>query len=283
MTQTAIDLKELPAPAVVEVLNFETLFKQRLDTLLALDPAFSALVESDPAIKLLEADSYDEILLRQRINDAAKARLLAFAAGSDLDQLAAFYGAVRLTGEADEAFRIRVQQAIMSRSAAGTPAQYRYAALSASIDVADANVYSPVGGVVRISILSRLGDGTPSNELMAAVAAIVQANDVRALCHDVQVVPAEIVQVDVTATIYLTNTAPQSIFDSLPTILRTEFDAVRGLGYNVAGSWVSAKLQAAGVQRVVMASPAAGSQVAIAPNQCAAIRDINLTLAGRDY
>lgn len=283
MTQSIIDLSQLPAPDVVEQLSFEQLFKTRLQTLLALDPSFSALLESDPAIKLLEADSYDEMILRQRINDAARARLLAFAAGGDLEQLAAFYGVTRLTGEADEAFRIRIQQAIMGRSAAGTAAQYRFAALTSSIDVADANVDSPSGGVVRISVLSRLGDGTPSGELMAAVSAVVLSDDVRALCHDVQVVAAEIVQVDVTATIYLTSNAPQSIFESLPTILRAEFEKVRGLGYNVAGSWLSAKLQASGVQRVVMAAPAAGAQIVIAPNQCAAIRNINLTLAGRDY
>jgi len=280
-TDVILDLASLPAPQVVEALSFEALFKRKLEALIALDPSFSALVESDPAIKLLEADAYDELVLRQRINDAARARLLAFAEGSDLDQLAAFYGVTRLVGELDQAFKTRVREAIMSRSAAGTASQYRFAALSTNIDVLDANVDSPQGGVVRVSILSRLGDGTPSAQLLADVSAVVQSATVRALCHNVQVVGAEIVQVDVTATIYLTPTAPQAVFDGLPAVLQTEFAKVRGLGYNVAPSWVVSKLQAGGVQRIegMTLTP----QVVIGKNQCAALRNINLVLGGRDY
>jgi len=281
MSDGIIDLASLPAPSVVETLSFEAILRQKLDTLLQLDPGFTALLESDPAIKLLESDAYNELILRQRINDAARARLLAFATGGDLDQLAAFYGVLRLTGESDAAFSARVRQAIMARSAAGTAAQYRYAALSASIDVADARADSPHGGVVRVSVLSRLGDGTPSQELMDLVSAIVSSDSVHALCHTLEVVPAVIVPVDVTAQIWLTPTAPQAVFDGLSDALREEFAAVRGLGYNVAPSWVVSKLQAGGVQRVALSLPSA--QIVIQPNQCATIRNVNLELMGRDY
>ncbi len=47
------------------------------------------------------------------------------------------------------------------------------------------------------------------------------------------------------------------------------------------GAALTAKLQTSGVQRVVLHTPA--SQVVIAPFQCAALRNINLTLVGRDY
>lgn len=280
-TDVTLDLASLPPPQVVETLSYDDLFRRKLETLLALDPSFSALVESDPAIKLLESDAYDELILRQRINDAARARLLAFAAGSDLDQLAVFYGVSRLTDESDVAFKTRVREAIMGRSAAGTAAQYRFAALSASVDVADAAVDSPLGGLVRVSVLSRLGDGTPSTELLTAVTDVVTSQSVRALCHTVSVAGAAIVQVDVTATVYLTPTAPQAVFDGLAEALREEFAAVRGLGYNVAPSWIVSKLQAPGVQRVE--GLALSPQVSIGPSQCAALRNINLTLGGRDY
>lgn len=278
---TILDLSSLPAPQVVEELSFEEIFQGKLVTLLGMAPEFTALLESDPAIKLLEADAYDELVLRQRINDAARARLLAFAVGSDLDQLAIFYGVTRLTGENDTSLKVRVREAIMGRSAAGTAAQYRFAALSASTEVADAAVDSPVGGVVRVSILAAGGDGTPNSTLLSAVAAVVQSDSVRALCHTVQVVPAEIVTVNVAAQIWLTNTAPAAIFQGLPDALREQFAAVRGLGYNLAPSWLISKLQAGGVQRVQLTAPAA--QTVIAPNQCAALGTINLTLAGRDY
>ena len=169
----------------------------------------------------------------------------------------------------------------MGRSAAGTPAQYRFAALSASIDVADVRVDSPRGGLVRVSVLSRIGDGTPSPELLADVSAIVTSDSVRAMCHTVLVVAAEIVIIPVTGTIYLTPTAPDAVFTALPGNLQAAFSVARGLGWNVSQSWIIAQLQQGGVQRVQLSAPA--SQVQIAPNQCAALGTINLTLAGRDY
>lgn len=63
---TAVDLSQLPAPSVVETLDFETILQAMLDDLLARDPDFSALVESDPAYKILEVAAYRELLLRQR-------------------------------------------------------------------------------------------------------------------------------------------------------------------------------------------------------------------------
>ena len=49
--------------------------------------AFTALVESDPAWTILEVAAYRELLLRQRINDASRAVMLAFATGADLEHL----------------------------------------------------------------------------------------------------------------------------------------------------------------------------------------------------
>lgn len=281
MTDSIIDLDALPDPIVVEELSFEAIFKRKLQTLLALDSSFSALVESDPAIKLLEADSYDELILRQRINDAARARLLAFAADSDLDQLAAFYGVTRLAGESDTSLKTRTREAIMGRSAAGTAAQYRFAALSASTSVIGVEVDSPAGGIVRVSILSSESDGTPSAGLLAAVNTICSSDSVRALNDTLQVVGAQIVPVDITANIYLTKNAPETTFTGLENVLRNAFADVRSLGYNVTPSWIVSKLQTGGVQRVELTAPA--SQIAIGPTQCASIRNINLTLAGRDY
>ena len=278
---TLLDLASLPAPRVVAELSFEDIFHGKLTTLLGMTPEFTALLESDPAIKLLEANAADETNLRAHINDAARARLLAFAKGGDLDQLAIFYGVTRLTGESDASLTVRVREAIMGRSAAGTKAQYRFAALSASGEVLDAAVDSPEGGIVRISIMSAVGNGTPSAALVAAVESVVHSDTVYALCHTVVVVPAEIVVVGVTADIWLTNTAQQAVFDGLEALLREEFAEARALGWNLTPSWITSKLQTGGVQRVELTAPA--SQVVISPNQCAALGTINLRLAGRDY
>lgn len=97
-TFTALDLSQLPPPEVVEGLSFETILAEMTADLKARDPAFDALVESDPAMKILEVAAYRELLLRQRVNDAARGVMLAYAAGADLDHLGALFGVKRLTG-----------------------------------------------------------------------------------------------------------------------------------------------------------------------------------------
>ena len=100
-----IDLTTLPAPRVVELLSYEAIlaaakadFAERMRPHLPNIDDILAL-ESDPVVKLIEAHAYRELLIRARINDAARAHLLAFAAGSDLDQLAALFGVVRMAGQ----------------------------------------------------------------------------------------------------------------------------------------------------------------------------------------
>ena len=107
---TLSDLASLPTPAVIESLSFETIFEELQTEFQSRYPDYSALLASDPAVKLLEVAAYREVLLRNRINAAAKASLLAFATGSDLDHLAAFYGVERLMGENDDALRLRTRQ-----------------------------------------------------------------------------------------------------------------------------------------------------------------------------
>lgn len=53
-------------------------------------------MESDPAIKLLQADSYDQQVLSQAFDDAARQLFIAFAGGANLDHLAALYAVERL-------------------------------------------------------------------------------------------------------------------------------------------------------------------------------------------
>lgn len=100
---TPIDLTQLPAPSVVEVLDFETILATRKAHLVSLLPeaqraAVTALLEleSEPATKLLEENAYQETILRNRVNDAGKAVMLAFALDGDLDQLGANVNMARL-------------------------------------------------------------------------------------------------------------------------------------------------------------------------------------------
>lgn len=174
---TAIDLSRLPAPQVVEALDFETILTEMIADLKARDPSFSAILESDPAIKILEVAAFREVNLRARINEAAKACMIAYARGADLDNLAALTGVVRLvvdpgdadasppiapTLEDDESFRRRAQLALEGFSTAGPDGAYLFHALSASAKVRDVGVKSPAPGEVLVTVLSADGDGSAS-------------------------------------------------------------------------------------------------------------------------
>ena len=73
-----IDLSQLPAPDVVETLDFETILAERKATLVSLYPeeqqeavARTLALESEPLVKYLEENAYREVIWRQRVNDAA--------------------------------------------------------------------------------------------------------------------------------------------------------------------------------------------------------------------
>ena len=92
-----IDISKLPAPQIIEELDYETILAAMRSKLEELLPDWTASdLESDPANKVLEVAAYREMLMRQRINEAARACMLSFAGGTDLDHLAANFGVERL-------------------------------------------------------------------------------------------------------------------------------------------------------------------------------------------
>ena len=100
---TPIDLAALPDPQVVEQLDFEQILAERKAYAISLWPAAEQAeiaarlaLESEPLTKLLEENAYRELVWRQRVNDGARALMLAFATGTDLDQLAANVNLTRL-------------------------------------------------------------------------------------------------------------------------------------------------------------------------------------------
>jgi phage-related baseplate assembly protein len=282
MSFTAIDLSELPAPAVVETLSYEAILQVMRDDVVARFPPIEGVIDlqSEPARKLLEVCAYRELLLRQRVNDAARANLLAFAGSGDLDHLASFYGVTRLMDETDTALRLRVQQRIQGWSNAGGAAHYRYWALTADERVSDAAVSSPSPGIVRISVLSAQGDGAASAVLLSAVRATVLRDDIRMLTDTVEVVSANIVPVDVTAKVFLYPDTPAQVIDQLRIDFPARFAAARGLGWDLTRSWISAQLHPSGVQRVDLTAPA--DDMIIDDEQCAALGSVEIIFGGRD-
>lgn len=293
-TSTAIDLSRLPAPDVVEALDFEAIFADLRDDFAARFPAFSANVESDPIVKLLETAAYRELVLRARINDAARANLVAYAAGPDLDNLAALLGVTRQiitpadaqTGEpaimeTDAALRRRVLLAPDSFSVAGPASAYVYHALTADPRVLDASAYSPSPGAVHVAILAREGDGTAPADLLNAIAEILEGDEVRPLTDWVNVKTAEIVAFDIDAQLTLYPGPDQNL------ILQTANEALdrllednRRIGRDITRSAINAALHVEGVQNVLLVKPVA--DVFITESQAANLDARSVVIAGFD-
>lgn len=289
---SAIDLSQLPFPAAVEALDFETILAQMLADLRARDPSFTALVESDPAYKILEVAAYRELLLRQRVNEAVKAVMLAYATGADLDQIAANYSVARLlvdpgnpnsippappTYEDDTSLRRRVQLSFEGFSTAGSAGSYVFHALGADADVLDVAVESQTPGDVTVYVLSRTGTGEASPELVAAVAAALNPDEVRPLTDSVTVQSANIVTYEVTAELTL-YPGPDSevVRQAAEDAVTAYVGQIKRIGLDVSRSGLMKQLHQPGVQDVQLAFPAAN--VVISSSQAAHCTGIAVTV-----
>lgn len=269
----AIDLSQLPVPKVVETIDYEEILSALLDDLVERYPEFDVPAESDPIYKVLEVAAYREMLVRQRVNQAARAVMLAYAEDEDLDNLGALFNVKRLqtyagdptaippvppANEEDPDFRRRILLSLEGLSTAGPEGAYIFHALSASGSVLDASATSPAPGDVVVTVLGREGDGTAPPELLDAVEQAVSAETVRPLTDHVTVQGAEIVPYTIAATLYF-----QPGPDSQVVLAEARAEAQRyadrqhRLGMDITLSGVYAALHRAGVQRVELASPTA--------------------------
>jgi phage-related baseplate assembly protein len=266
-----IDLSLLPAPTLLEPLNAESILQEALSELATHWSDASTLLPSDPAYAVLETFAYREFLLRARVNEAYKQTLLAYATGTNLDQLAGLYGLERLvldagnptalppippTYESDTAFRHRVVLSLDAVSTAGSVDSYRYHALSASGNVADVGITCPSAGVVQVVVLSRVGNGVPESGLLSTVSTALNADTVRPLCDTVSVLPASLRPYSVTATLTLGTGADSSLVLALANTAVSDYVAsCKKVGALVAVSGVYQALHQAGVQKVTLSQP----------------------------
>ncbi|MDF1583896.1 MAG: baseplate J/gp47 family protein [Methyloprofundus sp.] len=288
---TTIDLSRLPPPAIVETLDFELIFAAMRDDLLLRDPSFSALVESDPAYKILEVAAYRELLLRQRVNESAQACMLATARGADLDNLAAWWGVVRLVVtpaddssvpptaavlESDAALRFRTQLSLNQFTTAGATNAYIFHGLSASGAIKDISVESPTYHIdnglividdavslgnpkpnnVAVTVLSRTGSGVPDNALVSTVEAALNADNIRPLTDILVTRPASIVPYKITAILHLYPGIAADHVTALALEALTVYkDQRHKLGGRVAISGIHEALHRPGVRFVELITP----------------------------
>ncbi|WP_186025462.1 baseplate J/gp47 family protein [Burkholderia gladioli] len=277
MRTTPIDLSQLPAPDIVDTIDFETLYAERRASLLALYPAdqqaelaATLALESEPLARLLQESAYREMLLRQLVNDKARGILLAYASGSTLDHIAALFDVDRLqisagdpdngiapTYEDDDSLRERVQLAPRGFSVAGPEEAYEFHARSADGRVLSASAKSPEPCVMVVTVLSRDGDGSADAALLDAVRAELDGK--RPQADQVIVQSAEIVPYAIHATLRFFAGPDRSVALAEAQKRVTQFaSGMHRIGMEVTLDGLYAAMRVPGVQKVLLDSPAAG-------------------------
>ncbi len=273
-TFTPIDLSRLPAPTVVEQIDYEVILAERKAYAVSLWPAdqqaevaATLALESEPLTKLIQENAYRETLLRQRVNEAALAVLLPFAQGADLEQIGARFNVERLTIspadpaamppvpamlEDNESLRERIQMAMEGLSTAGPRNAYIFHARSASGRVADATAISPAPAEVLVTVQGILGNGAAEAELLGIVAAYLSDEDRRPVADRLTVQGAEILAYQVNAVLHLASSGPEAEPIRAAALARglALVNRRRRLGMEVNRSALDAALHIEGVKRV---------------------------------
>lgn len=294
---SVVDLSALPRPNVLEELDFEATYQEKLAQFReGMGSAWTAALESDPVLKLLEVAAYSKVTNRARINDAARAVLLAFARKGDLDHVCAGLGVRRLTVvaanpnavppveavmEDDESLRARGQMAFERLSVAGPRSAYKAHALAADGRVADVSAESPAPCEVLVTVLSRLEDGTADADLLQVVREALSAEDVRPLGDRLTVASAEIVPYQVDARLYVyPGPEAEVIAAAASASLESYITTQRRIGRDIRRSALFAALHVSGVQRVELIEP--GEDVVIAFTQAAYCTGFSVSIGGSD-
>ncbi|MCK3655813.1 baseplate assembly protein [Pasteurellaceae bacterium Macca] len=273
-----VDLSKLPAPKILEDVDFETLLAERKAAFLSLVSeeerekwAFRLELESEPVVKLLQENCYRELLLRSRYNEEAKAVMLAYATDSDLDVIAGNFNVQRkvlrpadptaippipAVMESDSDLRRRTQLAFEGMSVAGPRSAYLFHAISAHADVADVSVESPQPAHVTVTVLSHQDNGVASAEVLKAVQDAVNADHVRPIADRVTVQSVQLHTYSVQAKLYLYR-GPESepILNTAKARLDKYVKEQHRLGRDITLSALYATLHVEGVQRIVLTEP----------------------------
>ncbi|MBF7687740.1 baseplate assembly protein [Acinetobacter rathckeae] len=290
---------QLTPPQMIEVIDFETLLQERKEQLIAKWSSISDQDyvrdmlnrDSEPLTKYLQENVYRELLLRNRINTASQAVLLAYATGTDLDAVAANFDVKRLTVaaatstsaavyESDEDLRTRTQMKFDSLSTAGPENAYKYHAFSADGRVADVSVTSPNPAYVNITILQKDADkNIASTELIQKVANALAPESVRPIGDRITVKTAEIIEYSIDASIYIgKDPEGATLLEQAKSNILAYTTKQKRLGRSIYLSEIYAQLHVTGVSHVVLNTPK--NDTILTTEQASFCTNINLTLAG---
>ncbi|MEM7197992.1 MAG: baseplate J/gp47 family protein [Pseudomonadota bacterium] len=287
----AIDLSKLPPPEVVKKDDSATVFTNIWGAVTKEVPGLQSVLPSDPAVKLARIEAARETNLQGKINDAARAVMLATAKGADLDQLAALLNVQRKVidpgdakatpprpkvMESDDAFRDRIQKRWDTISTAGPAGGYEWHALQAHGKVRAIKVVSPAPSQVSVIVLSHSDNGVPNAEILKAVHKALNAESVIPIGDRVTVLPAKIQYLDVKAKLNI-GSGPDASTVKADAIARVRkyMTPANPLGREVTISGLHEALHRPGVDRVDITSPT--DNISVAFDTAVILRKLEVT------
>ena len=277
---TAIDLSGLVPPDIIETLDYEAIVQAMRDDLVERFPVIAGVIdlESEPARKLIEAFAYRELRLRARINDAARAVLLASSYGTNLDHLGALFATARQEGESDDRFRRRIQLAPEAFSVAGPEGAYQYHALTVAPWARDVSAISTRPGIVRVTVLKTGTEPSPTLAERETIRLHLRDEAIRPLTDVVEVLAPAIRRTSIVARLTLYPGPDGEVVRQRALSAVTSWvEKNRMLGMNLRRSALYAALHQEGVHSVDLISPA--DDLVLDVTEVYAVDTIEVTIA----
>jgi phage-related baseplate assembly protein len=281
---------------VLEKLDVEQILADRMARLKQLwmqyDPPVAAQydveeLEFDPIKINQEACSYFELMLRDRVNQAARSITLAYAIGTDLDAIASRYpgGVPRLPGESDDRYRRRIWLSPNTLSPHGTAEAYEFWALTALPSLRDVTAIRSVQHdyypTILITCLKEPPAGPkPTDEELVTIRAYIQSLSRMALTDVISVNPPKIREIEYKIVVWL---YPGTAQDQTITKIRDNIAALINdqywLGHDHSHTAIHAACRMSGVHHVDIVSPE--DNVFVPLDWLVRVTSLSITYGGR--
>ena len=282
---------------VLEKIDVEQILADRMARLKALwaeyDPPAAAQydveeLEFDPIKINQEACAYFELLLRDRVNQAARSVTLAYAIGTDLDAIASRYpgGVPRQEGENDDRYRRRIWLSPNTLSAHGTAEAYEFWALTAAPELRDVTAIRSVLHDYYPTILitclmgTNYDDPKPSQETLLFIRSYIQSLSRQGLTDVISVNPPKVTEIEYRVAVWLyPGTIPDQALLRISLNLSELVTSQYWLGHDHTHTAIHAACKLPGVHHVEIESPE--KDVIIPLDWVVKVTNITTRLAGR--
>lgn len=288
-----IDLTGLPKPSLIETPDAELYlaslkadFAREWDAIRGDRPAIDVLaLEHEPITGLLRVAAECRRFMTGRINDAARALLVAYATGNDLDHVGAFFGVARMVMtpasggapavmEDDDRFKRRIQLAPDAFSSGGPRGAYIFHGLSIDPGVYDCWAWKLAPGQVEV-VLAGPNGADVSNDIVAKLVDHFANDDKVPLTDAVSVVRAQPVHYSVAATLFLSRGPdPALVAATSEAALRRYASSRLRIARSVYSTGLNAALTSTGIEKVIRPSPS--GDVLVSDRQIAVLTTVDL-------